>query len=145
VNVAIPTWNGRVSPVLDVAKHLLVADVERNAEVDRREAEIEETNLAARARRISELGVQVLICGAVSWPLEEALMSAGVQVFPQVCGPVEDVLRAYLSGRLKDEAFRMPGCRGQRRGRGRRHGGPRRGRGGGAECRYTGEANCRSF
>jgi predicted Fe-Mo cluster-binding NifX family protein len=114
MRLGIPTWAAHVSPVLDVAKHLLMVDAEDGAEVGRREADIEETNLAARARRISELGVELLICGAVSRPLEEALVSMGVRVFPQVCGPVENVLRAFLSGRLEGEAFRMPGCRGRR-------------------------------
>ena len=139
MKVAIPTWNGRVSPVLDVAKHLLVVDIEANAEVARSKADLDETYLVARFKRICELGVEILICGAVSRPLEAALLSAGVRVIPQTCGPVEDVLRAFLSGRLTDEAFLMPGCCGRhrrRRGRSaidRAASGPghgRRGRGG---------------
>lgn len=111
--------------MLDVARHLLVVDIESNAEVARREANLDETHLTGRSKRICELGVETLICGAVSRPLEAALLSAGVRVIPQTCGPVEDVLRAFLSGRLADEMFLMPGCCGrQRRLRGRR----RRGR-----------------
>lgn len=124
MKVGIPTWDGRVSPVFDVAKHLLVVDVERNAEIGRSETDLEAPQLASRARRLTEVGVHVLICGAISWPLEAMLVSAGVQVIPQTCGPVEDVLRAFLSGQLMNEAFLMPGCCGRRR---RFHGGRRRG------------------
>jgi predicted Fe-Mo cluster-binding NifX family protein len=119
MTLAIPNWNGRVSPVLDVARRFLVIEIERNAEVDRHSTDIDAVLLTTRFRRILELGVEVLICGAVSRPLEGALLSAGVRVLPQTCGLVEDVLKAYLSGRLADEAFRMPGCRGRCR---RRHG-----------------------
>jgi predicted Fe-Mo cluster-binding NifX family protein len=126
MKVGIPTWDGRVSPVLDVARHLLVVEVEGNAEVGRGEADLAEAQLGPRAQQIRGLGVEVLICGAVSWPLEAALTSAGVRVIPQTCGWVEDVLQAFLSGGLTDEAFLMPGCCGRRRRfRGGRRGGGR--------------------
>lgn len=129
MKVAISTWEGRVSPVLDVAKRLVVIDVEDGTEARRTEADVEESQLAARARRIRALGVDVLICGAVSWPLEGTLTSAGIRLIPQICGPVEDVLRAFLAGQLPDEAFLMPGCCGRRRRfrGGRYHGGQRGG------------------
>ena len=127
MKVGIPTWDGRVSPVFDVAKRLLVVEVERNAELGRSETNLEGTQVAFRARRLTELDVHVLICGAVSWPLEAMLISAGVRVIAQTCGPVEDVLRAFLAGQLAREAFLMPGCCGRRRRfrEGRRHGGRR--------------------
>jgi hypothetical protein len=78
--------------VLDVARQLLVAEVEMNAEVARRKADLDQTHLIARFKRICELGVETLICGAVSRPLEVAPLSAGARVIPQTCGPVEDVL-----------------------------------------------------
>lgn len=117
MKVAIPTWDGWVSPVLDVARRLLVVDVESNVEVSRHEADIEEPRLPAKSKLICELGVEILVCGAVSRPLEMALVSRGVRVIPQTCGPVEDVLRAFLSGRLAQGAFAMPGCCNRRRRR----------------------------
>ncbi len=108
--VAIPIWNGKVSPVFDVARCLLVVNLNGDAEPDRAEAAIEATELAARARRVTQLGIDVLICGAISVPLEEMLSSTGVRVIPRTCGRVEDVLRAFVSGRLTDKAFLMPGC-----------------------------------
>ncbi len=126
MKVGIPTWSGRISPVFDVARHLLVVDVEGDAEVGRVDAAIEETEPAPRARWVAQLGVNVLICGAVSVPLEAMLVSAGVQVVLHVCGPVEEVLQAFVSGRLTDQTFVMPGCCGQRRRlRGRRRSGRR--------------------
>lgn len=124
MRVAIPTWDERVSPVFDVAKRLLVVDIEGDVEVSREEAGLEGAQLMPRARRVAELGVDVLICGAISQPLEAMLASAGVRVIPQTCGPAEDVFRAFVSGQLADNAFLMPGCCGRRRRfRGRRRGG----------------------
>jgi predicted Fe-Mo cluster-binding NifX family protein len=126
MRVAIPIWDGRISPVLDAAKRLLVVDVDDGKQVARDEVAIDEAALVARARRLVALGVDVLICGAVSWPLERMLVSAGVKVIGQTCGMVEDVLAAYVSGGLTEGAFLMPGCCGRRRRfqGGRRRGGP---------------------
>ena len=43
MKIAIPYWAGRVSPVFDVAKHLLVAEIDNDAEVKRESVAIEET------------------------------------------------------------------------------------------------------
>ena len=64
----------------------------------------------ARARRVSQFGVDVLICGAISWPLENALSSMGVQVIACICGTVERVIEAYVNNNLTESQFIMPGC-----------------------------------
>ena len=133
MRIGIPTWHGTVSPVFDVARRLLVVDVEAGVEARRFEESLGETHVLGRATHVTRLGVTVLICGAVSWPLEQALASAGIEVVAHVCGNVEDVLAAHLSGRLAGGAFLMPGCRGCRYRRGRGRGGGRGlGRRGGA-------------
>ena len=104
-----------MSPVFDVARRVLVVTLEGDHEVSREETAIEETQLVARAKHVTQLGVDVLICGAISMPLEAMLASAGMRVIPHICGPVEDVLLAFASGRLTDEMFLMPGCCGRRR------------------------------
>jgi len=119
MKVALPHWQGRVSPVLDVAGKLLVIEVERGKEASRIERKLLFQDPFSRAREISGLGVEVLICGAVSWPLEMALSSAGVVVIPHTCGPIDEIVRAFLSGGFTDDSFLMPGCCG--RGRRFRH------------------------
>jgi len=123
MRIAISTWRGRISPVFDVASRLLLVDCEDGRPVRRAEVIVPETEPLARTKRLSELGLGVLICGAISRPLEAMLVSEGVCVIPQTCGPVEDVLRAFLSGQLTEQAFLMPGCGGRRRRF--RHGGGR--------------------
>ena len=115
MRVAVPVSDGRISPVFDVARRLLLVDIENAREVGRTENTLEEVELAARARRVAELGADGLICGAISRPLEAMLLSAGVAVIPQTCGPVDDVLRAFMSGQLTEQAFVIPGCCGRRR------------------------------
>ncbi|HOJ56191.1 MAG TPA: NifB/NifX family molybdenum-iron cluster-binding protein [Phycisphaerae bacterium] len=113
--MAIPQWHGRVSPVFDVAANLLLIEVAGAAENDRREIALTSQDPTRRARQVAELAVNVLICGAISWPLELALRSRGIEVISQICGPVGEVVQSFLLGKLADGAFRMPGCCGRRR------------------------------
>ena len=127
MKVAIPHWQGRVSPVLDAAGRFLLVTLEQGQETAREDAPLEASGPLERTRRLSQLGVEAVICGVMSRPLALALDSAGIQMMPHVCGQVEEVLAAFVNGRLNEDAFLMPGCRGRRRRlRGRhRHGGGR--------------------
>jgi predicted Fe-Mo cluster-binding NifX family protein len=116
MRTVIPIFDGRISPVFDVARRLVLVDIENGREVRRTEQAVKERDLGPRVRRVAELGTDVLICGAISRPLEALLSSAGVEVIPQTSGPVEDVLGAFISGKLTEQAFVMPGCGGHRRG-----------------------------
>lgn len=115
MTVAIPQWEGRVSPVFDVARSLLLIAIEDGREVRRDEKPLDRAGLHGRAAEVSGLGVDVLICGAISAPLEERLVMSGVQVIGFVCGAIDDVVTAFLSDGLAQPAFWMPGCGGRRR------------------------------
>lgn len=108
--VAIPHFQGRVSPVFDVASRLTVVHVKRHTELDRREIVLLEARPEAIARSLAELGIAVLICGAISQTLERLLRRDGVRVIAQVCGEIEAVLQAYLAGTLARPEFGLPGC-----------------------------------
>jgi predicted Fe-Mo cluster-binding NifX family protein len=140
MKVAIPQWQGRVSPVFDVAGSLLVAEVTDGIEVGREHVVLTATDPVRRAEQVVQAGAEVLICGAVSWPLESALSAAGVVLYPQVCGAVEEVLEAFRKGRIDEAAFVMPGCCGRRR---RHQARSRRGRGLGRGCRQQMDQNYR--
>ena len=115
MRIAIPYWHGRVSPVFDVARHILIASVENGRELMRLRKPMGQQDLLARTRLISKSGVEVLMCGAISWPLEVALAASGVHVIAHICGQVDDVIWAFLHGQLDDRAFLMPGCSGRYR------------------------------
>jgi predicted Fe-Mo cluster-binding NifX family protein len=128
MKLAIPHWQGRVSPVFDVAGRLLVVTLDGGDAGRREDLAITEDNPYARAALLARLGVGVLICGAISRPVEAAVAAVGIEVLSQTCGDVEQVLAAYLDGRIAQDCFLMPGCCGRRR-RGRHgrgcQGGPR--------------------
>jgi predicted Fe-Mo cluster-binding NifX family protein len=120
MRIAIPQWQGRVSPVFDVAENLLLVEVAGTHEIGRQEVAMTAVDPTKRAQQVAHLPADVLICGAISWPLELALRSAGVGVISQICGQVDEVMRSFLLGELANDAFRMPGCCGRHRFRGGR-------------------------
>lgn len=120
MRVAVPQWQGRVSPVFDVAGHVLVVEWVDGQEVARHEELFGIIAPCERVQRLVELGVRTLICGAVSQPLEALLTARGVRVVARVCGDVDEILRAFCAGTLEEERYAMPGCcRKRRRFRGR--------------------------
>ena len=118
MRIAIPQWQGRVSPVFDVAGNLLLIDIENEQEIRREERPMSGTDAVARVGEFLSFGAGILICGAISAPMQARLVSGGVRVIGFTCGTVDDVLSAFLKGGLANRAFVMPGCHGWRRRQG---------------------------
>ena len=121
MKIAIPIYNDSVSNVFDFAHRLLLVDIENGKETNRSEVKLESLLLPQRADKLKTLGVDVLVCGAISQVLANMVTASGIQVLPYVTGSINDVLQAYLTGQLVKPEFSMPGCwPGARRGFGRR-------------------------
>ena len=134
MKIGIPVWTDRVSPVFDVASTLLLVDVENGQEISRQTLTLGPADAVSRARQVMDMGVNVLICGAISQPLEMILSRANITIIPFMCGGAEDILASVVANQVPDARFQMPGCCGQRRrfGGGRGQGsGQGRGRGAG--------------
>jgi predicted Fe-Mo cluster-binding NifX family protein len=111
MRVAVPVWNGRVSPVFDAAGHLLIVEV-----FGHEAASVEGCELRQDCVQVlRELGVEVLICGAISNDLEERVLAAGIEVVAEIRGRVDDVIRAHAEDKLARPEFSMPGCHSRRR------------------------------
>jgi hypothetical protein len=126
--IAVHHWQKRIAPVFDTGGRILVL-------ADGRAAREEHLMICSqplhRAEELRVLRVELLICGAISRSMQEALSAGGIVVVGFVAGDLERVISAWQQGRL-DETFAMPGCRcaGTGRGAGR---GWRGGRGGSAD------------
>jgi len=128
--IAIPQWLGQVSTVFDFAGKLLLIDMDGQQETSRTENLLPNEPIPQRAARLNKLGIDVLICGAISRPLLLMISGSGIKVLPDIRGHIDEVLNAYLAGRLTEQRFSMPGCkarerkgsRGRRRGQGRGRG-----------------------
>ena len=125
MRIAIPLWEDKVSPVLDTAARLLVIEVKNQKEASRFETNMDEEDLSRRCYHIRGLAVDTLICGAISRPFSRMLLASGIDIIPEISGPIDDILDAYLQGNLFHSRFLMPGCKrlkSKRMNKQRRHG-----------------------
>ncbi|MBW1769421.1 MAG: NifB/NifX family molybdenum-iron cluster-binding protein [Deltaproteobacteria bacterium] len=112
MKIAIPIWEKGISPVFDTASRFLIIEVDDQKETSRFEIYLDEHDLPRRCYRIHEMGIDILICGAISRPFSSMLIATGVDVVPGISGQTEEVLGAYLKGDLfSSRRFLMPGCR----------------------------------
>ena len=127
MKIAIPIYNDSISNVFDFAHRLLLVDIENGKETNRSEIALESQSLPQRTGQLKDLGIDVLICGAISRILAEMVKASGIEVLPYVTGSIDEILEAYFTGQLANPEFIMPGCwSGARKGFGRRRRGCRR-------------------
>jgi predicted Fe-Mo cluster-binding NifX family protein len=114
MKIAVAHWQRRVSPVFDVADHLFLITVDKSREIQRESLLLASRDPFERAKTLAGCGVEVLLCGAVSLEQEKALAAAGIRVMGFLGGQYEDILDAYLDGRLNDGRAPRADLSGQR-------------------------------
>ena len=122
MRVAMPIWENRVSTVLDFSDNLLIADIKERTVVGETSINWSLCNEIMKISLLTEEGVSVLLCGAVSKPLQIMLEDSGIDLVYGLRGMKDVVLQAYLNGTLQGDCFRLPGtaltvCPGNKRKR----------------------------
>jgi len=114
MKVLITVWNGRISPVFDVAKEGLLINIENGEVVSKDAVSIVYGTCMHKVQFIISEKIDVLICGAVSRRVEMELIDKGIFVYSFVSGDIDEVIKGFIHNRLASAGFAMPGC-------GRRH------------------------
>lgn len=130
MKVALTVWENRISPVFDSAHMLLIVDIGK-AGVKEKVHEFMNPEYPHKvAERLSDLGVGVLICGAISEIPAKVIENTGINLIPFITGSWTEVLESYVKSMSVSQSFLMPGCgRGRRRScRGRKNIMPGKGR-----------------
>jgi predicted Fe-Mo cluster-binding NifX family protein len=113
--VAFPHWENRIAPVFDTARRIVVVDVQSGRILKETQGFLPEQLPVSKVLRLLDMGVGILVCGAISRPMHALVSAYGIRVFPFVAGGLREVMDAWLRGCLMRDVFSMPGCR--RRGR----------------------------
>jgi len=117
---AFAVWNHRIAPVFDVAHQIHLVAVESGRVVSETKESLPEDGGAGKALRLTELGVDTLVCGAISRSMQVMVASYGIRTVPFVAGDLRQIIEAWVSGELEQKLFAMPGCCARDRGRIRR-------------------------
>jgi predicted Fe-Mo cluster-binding NifX family protein len=110
MRIAIPVWNGRVSPVFDVARTICVADLDDDLGAASPRA-THALNPVRPVSTLTELGIDLLVCSAISAPLASAMSASGIGVISDICGSPDEIIEALLAGGDDLEGLRSPGSR----------------------------------
>ena len=113
MKAAFSVWNHRIAPVFDFARQILLVEVESGHVVGEAQESLPVDPGTGKWLRLVELGVDTLVCGAISRPLQAMVAANGIRVIPFVGGDLQEVIQAWMNGRIQDDLFVMPGCRGR--------------------------------
>jgi predicted Fe-Mo cluster-binding NifX family protein len=126
MRIAMPVFHDQIAMVMDFAQQVLIVDVEAGEEISRKIIELQQI-IPAKVGVLVDHGVDLLICGALSRPFAAMVFHSGIDTIPFITGGIDDILKAYLEGRLADPQFLLPGggsryCRRCKSGRFRHRG-----------------------
>ncbi len=108
---ALTVWENRISPVFDSSHTLLVAQIENN-EIANRHLEPFNPSLPSHfADRLNAIGVEMLICGAISQLPADIIEAIGIKLIPFISGNTDEVLENLAKDQPIVPRFLMPGCR----------------------------------
>jgi predicted Fe-Mo cluster-binding NifX family protein len=118
MKAAFAVWDTKISPVFDVTRQVLLVDARKGKICAEKKEVLRGEMPSQKALRLSELGVNTLVCGAISRGAQAMVEVFGIRVIPFVTGDLREVIQAWLSDSLENDDFAMPGCCGRRRRRG---------------------------
>ncbi|GAB4220557.1 MAG TPA: hypothetical protein PL059_12230 [Spirochaetota bacterium] len=118
--IALPVFNDRLSPLLDEARKFIVMTLNDVTISERTVIEINEQSAFIRIERLKEMGVTVLLCGALSDVLARFILDREIQLYSWLNGTIDEVVEQYINGALPNKCMRYVTktrtCRRQRRG-----------------------------
>jgi len=120
MKIAIPEYQGRIAPVFDACRRILIFSRQDDTVAQVGEEDWSGVSRERRAARLKEIGVDVLLCGAISCGIEDQICQHGIRLVAWLAGEVPSILTAYREGRVMDPVYAMPGtllCRHRRQRR----------------------------
>jgi predicted Fe-Mo cluster-binding NifX family protein len=107
--IGITILGKRIAPVFDVSGRLLILEIENKNVINRSIETIDAHNNYLKIDTIKKLGIETLICGAVSKRFLYKIEENGIYLISFICGNIEDVISRFLSGKPLNPDFAMPG------------------------------------
>ena len=111
MKLAIPVCGQDIALVFDDAECLLVIEKEGKGIHTEKRLRCVGNSMIDRANQLRSLDVNLLICGAISCPLQRMIESSRIDIIPFARGNAKEVFEAYCRGRLEDRRFFLPGRR----------------------------------
>ncbi len=122
MKVALNISGKRIAPLLDVGMDFYLCELKEQQVIKSASFTSSELFVEHRIRQLSRLGVQLLICGAISRQCRLMAESQGIQVVGFLSAEYQEVIELLCQSSVKAlQRFSMPGCQVQSRRRRRRN------------------------
>ncbi|HOK02008.1 MAG: hypothetical protein BWY23_00291 [Spirochaetes bacterium ADurb.Bin218] len=115
--VAIPIFQDRISPLLDEAKRFIIFEISENSITQSITINLDLESCSLRIARLKEMGVTVLISGAVSRFISEMIIDSGIKHYPWNSGAIEEIIDLYIKNKLHPCRASINKCSMQTKGR----------------------------
>jgi len=115
--IAIPVFEERISPLLDVSERFVIFEVKDKRITQRIVININAETDRLRIQKLKELGVAVIISGAVSRFLSYIISETGMRHISWISGPVDEAIESFLKGTLDPVIPKGGSCGGMMRKR----------------------------
>ncbi len=115
--VAIPVYRERISPLLDVSKKYAIFEIVDDEVKQKLLIEVHAESEPLRIDKLKEIGVSVIICGAISDFVSRLVLGRGIRLISWVNGPVDEIIELYSGDALESTSrgARGRGCVRRRR------------------------------
>ena len=100
MKIAVTYENGEIFQHFGHTEQFKVYDVQNSAIVNSEVIDTNGSGHGALAGLLSDLGVDILICGGIGGGAQMALMQAGIKLFGGVSGNADDAVAACIAGTL---------------------------------------------
>ncbi len=110
MKLAVTIWGNRISPVFDAAGTLLIAEVQDGTIVNKTYKPFRPEPAADMIDMLKQAGVSTLICGAISTGPADLITEHGICLVPFITGNALAVLDTYVTRKVIDSKYVMPGC-----------------------------------
>ncbi|MFZ5570092.1 MAG: NifB/NifX family molybdenum-iron cluster-binding protein [Thermodesulfobacteriota bacterium] len=100
--VLICLYGNEVSPRFDLAREVLIANIDRNAAVRKeKEVVLPQASVEILCHMIFNEGIQIVVCGGIEEELYQYLQWKNVKVLDSVIGDGQAVLQRLAGGMLR--------------------------------------------
>lgn len=110
MKVALLIAHGRVSPVFETTLTWQLIDATPTQYEVKGMRYFNNQNETDMVNELLKQDVEMIICGALPFYIEEYLISQGCEVFAFIAGDVNEVVTALHLNILDRPKFKMPGC-----------------------------------
>jgi predicted Fe-Mo cluster-binding NifX family protein len=113
--IALPVYQERISPLLDVAKKYVLYEIHEGEIKQKINIHIHADNEPLRIEKLKELGVSLIIGGAVSCFVSDIIHGKGIRLISWINGPVDNIVESYIKGDLNQHRIENQKCRRRKR------------------------------